>query len=141
MPSKTLLRTLIVAEIALGIISIVVSLVTESSLPEPLRAFLEVDSEADVTAQEMVLLAVAIPLIGLLLVSSIGLFFFWRPARILYLITMIVGLLLTPFFGPYVDAGWGTMFEDAAVIISGVILALVYFSPLKGSYEKPKIAV
>ncbi|MEK7855071.1 MAG: hypothetical protein AAB288_03200 [Acidobacteriota bacterium] len=141
MPSRGFLRTLIVAEIFLGIISIFVSLLTESSLPEPLRAFLEAESEAEVTAREMMMLAVGIPLIVLLFVSSIGLFFFWRPARILYLITVGIGLLLTPFFGPYVDAGWGTTFEEAAVIVSGVILALVYFSPLKDLYEKPKIAV
>jgi hypothetical protein len=115
-------------------------LFTESSLPEPLRAFLDAESEAEITVREMVMLLAAIPVIILLLVSSIGLFFFWRPARMLYLIALVAGLLLTPFFGPYVDAGWGTTFEEAAVIVSGVILAPVYFSPLKDLYEKPKIA-
>lgn len=52
---------------------------------------------------------------------------------------MTVDLLLTPLYGPYVGAGWGTTFEDAAGILSGVILALVYLSPLKGLYEKPKV--
>jgi hypothetical protein len=138
MPSKGFLRTLIVAEVVLGIISVVVSLLTESSLPEPLQAFLHAESEVEATGRGMVMLAAAIPLIILLLVSSIGLFFFWRPARFLYLIAIAGGLLLTPFFGPYVDAGWGATFEEAAIIISGVILALVYFSPLKDLYEQPK---
>ncbi|GMU20107.1 MAG: hypothetical protein AMXMBFR13_02070 [Phycisphaerae bacterium] len=141
MPTKGLLRTLIVAEIGIGIISIVVSLFTESMLPEPLRAFLEAESEAEITAREMVMIAAAIPLIILLLVSSIGLFFFWRPARILYLLTVVLGLAMTPLLGPYVDSGWATTFEEIAVIISGVILALVYYSPLRDLYEKPKIAV
>lgn len=140
MPTKGLLRTLIIAEIGIGIVSIVVSLITESMLPEPLRAFLEAESEAEITARELVMVTAAIPLIILLLMSSIGLFFFWRPARTLYLITVVLGLAMTPFFGPYVDAGWGTTFEEVAVIISGVILALVYFSPLRDFYEKPKIA-
>ena len=139
MPSKGFLRILVVAEIVLGIISIVVSLLTESSLPEPLRAFLDAESEAEITGREMILLAAAIPLIILLIVSSIGLFLFWRPARILYLITIVTGLLLTPFFGPYVDAGWGTTFQEAAIIVSGIILTLIYFSPLKDLYEKPTI--
>jgi hypothetical protein len=55
-------------------------------------------------------------------------------------ITIVVGLLVTPFFGPYVDTGWGTMFYEAAVTVSGVILGLIYFSPLKDLYNKPKIA-
>ncbi|MDA1143275.1 MAG: hypothetical protein O3B01_32355 [Planctomycetota bacterium] len=141
MPSKGFLRTLIVAGFGLGIISVVVSLLTESSLPEPLRAFLDAESEAEVTAREMILLAAAIPLIILVLVSTIGLFFFWRPARILNLISIVAGLILTPFFGPYVDAGWGMTFVEAATIISGVVLALVYFSPLKDLYDKPKTVV
>ena len=52
---------LVVAEIVLGIISIVVSLLTESSLTEPLRAFLDAESEEEITAREMILLAATIP--------------------------------------------------------------------------------
>lgn len=137
MPSKAFLRTLIVAEIALLIIGLVVSLLTESSLPEPLRAFLDAEAKAEMTAKEMMMFAATIPLLILLLVSSVGLFFFWRPARSLYLIATVAGLLLAPFFGPYVDAGWATAFDEAAILVSGVILALIYFSPLKDLYEKP----
>jgi hypothetical protein len=140
MPSKGFLRTLIVGEIVLGIVSIVVSLLTRSSLPEPLRAFLDAESKAEMTAGVLSLLATTIWLIILSLVASIGLFFFWRPARILYLIAVAANLLLTPFSGPYVDAGWGTTFLQAGFIVSGFILALIYFSPLKDLYEKPKIA-
>ena len=136
MPTKRLLRALIIAEILVGIISIVVSLATEFLLPEPLKTFVDREGEGRLTTREIVMLVAAIPLINLLLLSSIGLFFFWRPARILYLIAMGYGLVLTPFFGPYVDAGWGTILEEIAVIISGVILALVYWSPLKQLYEK-----
>jgi hypothetical protein len=140
MSSRGLLRTLIVAEFVLGIVSIVVSLLTESSLPEPLQTYLAEEAEADITTRDIVMLATGIPLLILLLVSSIGLFSFWRPARILYVITTVVGLLGMPFFGPYVDSGWGAMFEEAAIIISGMILAMIYFSPVKDLYEKTKIA-
>jgi len=137
MPSKSFLRILIVVEIGLGILCIVVSLLTVSLLPESLRAFSEAESQGE---RGLVILRVAFPVMILWLGSIIGLFFFWRPSRILYLISIILGLLLPPFFGPYVDAGWGTAFEDAATIVSGVILALVYFSPLKSLYERPAVA-
>ena len=137
MPSKAFLRTLIVAEIALGIISVVLSLLTESALPEPLRAFVKAESEAEMTPRIMIMIATTVPAIILWILSSVGLFFFWRPARILYLIVNVAGLLVAPFFGPYVDAGWGTAFDEAAILVSGVILALIYFSPLKDLYEKP----
>ena len=89
------------------------------------------------TARETIMVVATIPLFILLLVSSVGLFFFWRPARILYLIVTVAGLFLTPFFGPYVDAGWGTALDEAAILVSGVILTLFSFSPLKDLYEKP----
>jgi len=136
MPSKSFLRILIVVEIGLAILYAVVSQLTASLLPESLRAFSEAKSQVE---QSLVTLRVAFPLIILSLVSSIGLFFFWRPSRILYLISSVLGLLLAPFFGPYVDAGWGKAFEDAGLVISGVILALVYFSPLKSLYERPAV--
>ena len=139
MPSRGFLRSLIIAEIGLGVIGVVVSLLTESLLPEPLRAFVEAEAEADISTREIVMLATAIPGIILFVVSSIGLYFFWRPARTLYVITIVFGLLWTPFFGPYVDAGWGTVFEEATIIISGIILALIYFSPLKDYFDKPKV--
>jgi len=137
MPSKVFLRTLIVAEISLGAISVVVSLLTESALPEPLRAFVKAEAEAEMTVGPMIMIATTIPLVILFFLSSIGLFFFWRPARIVYLIATVAGLLLTPFFGPYVDLGWATAFDEAAILVSGVILSLIYFSPLKDLYEKP----
>jgi hypothetical protein len=136
MPSKRLLRILIVAEIGLGILGGVVSQLTVSWLPEPLRAFSEAESQGE---RALVMLRVVFPLIILSLVSSIGLFFFWRPSRILYLISSVLWLLLLPFFGPNVDAGWGKAFEDAGLVVSGVILALVYFSPLKSLYERPAV--
>jgi hypothetical protein len=101
---------------------------------------MEAEWEADFTTRDLVDLAVSIPLLLLALVSMVGLFLFWRPARPLYLVTTAAGLFLTPFFGPYVDAGWETAFGEAATIISGMVLALVYFSPLKELFEKPKIA-
>ena len=86
------------------------------------------------------MVAIGIPLLILYIVSSAGLFLFWRPARIFYLVTTIVGLLVAPFFGPYVDSGWATMFDEAAITVSGFILALIYYSPLKDVFDKPTIA-
>jgi hypothetical protein len=140
MLTKRALRFLIVAEILLAIIGGVLTVFTTSLLPEELQVYEQAVAEADYTAREWVLLGVGIALLVLVLISSIGLFVFWRPARLLYLMTLIVGVLLAPFYGPYVDAGWGTLFEEVAMIISGVILALIYYSPLRDLYERPRTA-
>ena len=140
MSSRGVLRTLIVAEVGLVVLSIVGSLLTESLLPEPLRAYVATEFEGEITTRDVAMVAAAVPLLILWLVSTIGLFFFWRPARMLYVVTMIFGLLAMPFFGPYVDVGLGAMLEDAATIISGVILALVYFSPVKELFGGASVA-
>jgi hypothetical protein len=137
-PSKTLLRALIVTEYVLIIVAIVVGLATESLLPDPLRTFVEEQANAELTNNDVAMLIIGLPLIVLLIVSSIGLFMLWPPARILYLIGIASGLVLMPVFGPYVESGWGTAFEDAASVVSGVILALVYFSPFKRYFETPR---
>ena len=136
MLTKRALRFLLVAEILLAITGGIVTVFTESLLPAELQAYEQAVSEADVTTREWVLLGVGIVLLVFLLVSSIGLFVFWRPARLLYFCTVIGGLALTPFYGPYVDAGWGTLFQEMAMIVSGVILALIYYSPLRDLYER-----
>jgi hypothetical protein len=135
MLTKRALRFLIVAELLLAIIGGVLTVFTTSLLPEELQAYEQAVAEAGYTTREWVLLGVGIVLLILVLISSIGLFVFWRPARLFYLLTLIAGVALAPFYGPYVDAGWGTLFQEAAMIISGVILALIYYSPLRDLYE------
>ncbi len=136
MPSKSFLRILIVAQFGLFVLAIVVALLTVSLLPEPLRAYAEAEARGEMTTRNWDTLRLIFPVLMLWLGSSIGLFFFWRPSRIFYLIYIVLGLLVTPFLGPNVDTGWSRTFEEAASIVSGVILALVYFSPLKNLYER-----
>ena len=137
--TKRALRFLLVAEILLAVTGGIVSVCTESLLPAELQAYEQAVAEADYTTRESVLLGVGIIFLAFVLVSSIGLFVFWPPARLLYFWTLIGGVALAPFYGPYVDAGWGQMFDEAAMIISGVILALIYCSPLRNLYERPQL--
>jgi putative Mn2+ efflux pump MntP len=138
MPTKRAFRFLLVAEVLLAIIGSIVAVFTESQLPEALQAYEQAEAEAEFTTREWVLLGVGVVFLVPFLVSRIGLFAFWRPARRLYFWTAIGGVTLAPFFGPYVDAGWGQLFNEVAMIISGVILALIYYSPLREFYEEPK---
>lgn len=117
---KTFLKTLIVAEVALGVLFLLI--------PEP-------GTQTRMQAWEppfTLLLIIA----GL--VSRIGLFVFWRPARMIFLLTIIAELVATPFSIPETHTGICAMLNEATIYIAGVILALVYFSPLRDLYPKPK---
>lgn len=138
MLSKSSLRILIITDLLLVALSIVVGIMGQSSLPEPLRAYEQAQSEAEMMPREWIVVGVGIPLSIAMLVASIGLMAFWEPARPLYLATVVVAILLTPLAGPYISSGWAQAIDGASLTITGVVLAIVYFSPLSDLYVKPK---
>ncbi len=136
-PSKRLLRILVVAELLLVTLGVVVALLTEPSLPEPLRNWVQTEAEVEPTAGFFMLTGFSLLMVVALLVSSIGLLFFWRLARLLYLITTLASVLLLPAFGPEVSSGWAAMFDELGLILSGAITALIYGSPLRDLFARP----
>jgi hypothetical protein len=134
MPTKRLLRVLIVTEIALGAFYLDTMSSFEAGLPEPLRAYDRASPEPAIW-QVVCYLLIAIAALG----SRIGLFFFWRPARPLYLAT-ILALLGTSLDGPSVETAFGAVIQQLLVLISGAVVTLVYVSPLKHRFKKASIA-
>lgn len=140
MLSKAILRVLIAGEVVLVIGAMAASLLGRASLPEALRSY-EDGRSADPSTAEVLLLI--LPLVWLLAgrgVAWIGLFVFWRPARMWYLVTTVGGLATVPFFGPYVETGWTYALSSAGQLVGGFVLALIYCSPLKELYaRKPRL--
>jgi len=134
MPSKTLLRILIVAEVVGYALGFVASFILESTLPEALRAY---HGQTEFSGWVHALVGVGLCMLVLVaVVARIGLFFFWRPARPLYFASMIGALLMAVLGGPDVSTGWEDMLDTMAAIICGIIFALIYFSPLRDLYAK-----
>jgi hypothetical protein len=136
--TKGQFRWLVTASVVITILGLVVSFAGESSLPAPLRDYLALESrsEADLTASDVALVVVGIPLLVALVVSIIGLYCFWRFARPLTVIAWIVGLILQVFVGPTVDSGLATSLYELAAILTGIILAVIYITPAKAWFEK-----
>ena len=85
-------------------------------------------------------LIVGLGLLGLLLscYSFIGLLLFWNSARLIYLLGFIFSIPVYPFLDISVSSGTNLALCDTATVLSGVILALIYFSPVKTYFiEKP----
>jgi hypothetical protein len=141
MSSKGLLRFLIVTEIVFIVVGATVSIYTESLLPDELRAYQQAMEQGEWSPHDTRVLLLGGPVAVLLFGSLVGLFFFWSPARFVLFGATILGLAITPFLGPQVDSGWGRPFSDAAMILNGAILALVYFSPPKEFHDKEATAL
>ena len=136
MLSKSTFRLLLVAEVILQISGVVVSALTVGLLPEEIRSFMRSAPTSNFSSRsDWIVLAQGVILLAVFFASRIGLFVFWRRARKLYLLSVILLLGLTPFFGPFIDAGWGQALDGAAFISSGLILAIIYFSRLSPNFE------
>jgi hypothetical protein len=133
---KTKLRVLIVAQFVTGVASLVVSQIATPSSTAALRDKAEPFEYGFSPFVGQILLAIFVVFFVAAVVSWIGLFLFWRPARLLFVITTLLLLLPTLLGGPHINAGVSAMLGEIVSIITGVILALVYFSPLKDLYQK-----
>jgi magnesium-transporting ATPase (P-type) len=138
MITKRLFRTLILTALFLSMAGAMVTSLTASLLPPEIQAYLDAASQDVPTSQVVLLVILFVVTIPLMCAAVVGLCLFWPPARGLYLWITIVSVALTPLFGPYCDYGWGQTFLAAADILEGVILALVYWSPVKDYFENPQ---
>jgi len=136
--TKGQFRWLLTASVVVTILGVVVTIAGESSLPVPLRNYLVAQTGADLTAADIALVAVGIPLLIALVVSIIGLYCFWRFSRPLTVIVWVAGLILQAFAGPTVDAGLATSLYELAALLTGIILAVIYITPANVWFERPQ---
>jgi hypothetical protein len=117
------LRAMLLVHIAFGAGSLVVDQFTQDSLPSSLRDYYysELFEQYPVVANSM-----GIVFVGLMVISWIGLWFFWNPARYIYAIALAVTWITTPLLGPSVSTAWGGTLEEASTMTAGAILVLIF---------------
>jgi hypothetical protein len=120
-------RRLLIVSVILAIIGPLASIATEHRLPSPLREYAAAASS--VMPSSLVLVS-ALILVGVWIAGIVGLYRLRPFGRQLFLFSLVVGLGVTPAYGPYVDSGWGQVFYQSSYALDGAILALVYWSPL-----------
>ena len=70
------------------------------------------------------------------LLASVGVLLFRPWGRGLFLSVSVVNVLLTPLVGFYVDVGWTVMVAALAGTSEGMIIALMYFSPVRRMFAR-----
>ena len=128
-------RILLVLGWLLAAAGVVLSFMTESSLPPEIQSYLQRMEDAPLAQGEIVLGVVDITFIVFGVVLTIGLFRFKRWAKTLLPMFYALGFVLLPVNGPHVETGWASMMFYLGSFVDGLILALVYFSPLRESFE------
>ena len=116
--------------------SLVVQSITEGWLPPETRSFLGIqssvlDAEIDVTSQSQMIYTLWWSVTFISVLTSVGVILFRRWGRTLFVFVSILTLLMIPFTEIYVDTGWTVLVGSVVGIVEGMIISLMFFSPLR----------
>jgi hypothetical protein len=120
-------RLILALYLAFVVLAIVGHVVGAPNLPPPLREFV---AAADKTTWMVSWLGVAYLMMAS--ISCIGLFLFKNWARLLFVVATLVGAM--PWDGPTVYPAMKYLFINLEFVLAGVIIALSYFSPVRGRF-------
>lgn len=135
--TKRQFRILIVLNWLLTIIAAIVFLSTRTSLPTELKTYLENQGSSGESTADSILLWVDVSLLVFAIVVSIGLLLFKRWARNFLFAVYVLSVSLIPTRAVYIDTGWAQLMFTLETMTGGMILALVYFSPLSALFASP----
>lgn len=124
----------------LAIVLLVVMYVTESSLPPELLGYLSGYETILVPDRYSILeLSTNIPFLierSLGILAVVGLIRFKAWGKSVFLIYLGVELILMVLSGPHVSTGWTSFVGYIYSVVEGVILALIYFSPIRKMFPR-----
>jgi uncharacterized membrane protein len=128
--TETIFRRLIIFWWLLNVVGIVLVLSTERYLPIELSSYVEAQANAELTTIEMTAAIIGLALFGVLIVATIGLYFFKKWSRGLFVLTNVGFLLLHPFLGPWVMSEWESGVWYVCSLLTGGLLFAMYLPPL-----------
>jgi hypothetical protein len=117
-------RLIIAAQAIVGILAGWQSIAGRGSLPSPLREYAL--SQPDPAGAELWL---GLIFLILSIVTTLGAFLFWPPARPLYAASFALAFLAVPAFPPVVQSPLASTLQLAGTALSGFTIALMYFAP------------
>jgi hypothetical protein len=131
-------QKLIIAQVLVLVVYIFLPFVTTSFLPLELQTYVNSTMESDLTVWQIIVVAFSIPLLIWAIHNYRGLYTFKpnAPKHLLY-ITIISGLYYVNVLEAYVFTNFESFFNDVLYILTGITLALVYFSNIADEFKKP----
>ncbi len=127
---ETILRILLVAVIVFPLVGAMIDSFAPGLLPPELAAYSETQLDSPMRAIEWVYLGLVVPL----LVSTVGLWLFKPWSRWLYTAVTVAAFLLAPFEPAWVGSSLSSTLNDLGTTCDGAVLALIWFSDLRGRF-------
>ena len=126
--SRLALRSSMVFLWLTSVLSVALSFHLESALHPLLQDYLQVEYASATTRRDETLDYVGGATATLFLIASIGIFFYKTWAKLPFIITAVVGYLVTPFYGPFVETGLVVTLDHLSVMCEGAAIALILFT-------------
>jgi hypothetical protein len=90
----------------------------------------------DLSATMLVMVAVGLLAVLLWFPGWLGMFFFWRPSRWLFLAAEALFLIAVVLYGPSVAHGVESVLDRASHVLAGAILAMAFLTPLRERFAR-----
>ena len=132
----TIFRTIIVAGLILAIAGGLIDLLFPDLVPAQINDAYEAYSAGEAADTYLVMGVLALFVLVVALVATVGLLLLKRWARPLAFWTTVVSTLSYPALGPYLYSGLGLMLTEASMMLWGAALAMAYFSDLRTHFER-----
>jgi hypothetical protein len=133
-----ILKLLIALEIGFIVLAIVAGIWLQDSLPDPLHQYLAAENNRELRSVDIWVTVFSLPVFGLLIASWIGLWKMRKWSRAAYTTAWGLSILAVPLLGPSVMHGFEYMLGDIANLVAGMILSMIWFSPLSSQF-RPKL--
>jgi hypothetical protein len=136
--SREQFQKFILAQVFILIAYVCSTFFITSFLPIELQAYVNASMESDFTVWEIVVIAFSIPYLIWVVHNLRGLYYFKpnAPKHLLY-ITIISVFYYLNIFEATVFTSLEFLFNDLVFLLTGVTLALVYFSNIADEFSKP----
>ena len=139
----TVFRTSLVAPVVLSAIGIAYALLAETSFSQDWQDILAWNGDGGIFSDDFsttpVWSWIIIGSLGLgtlvALLNQILLFFYWKPSRTIYLVTCILLYPIMLFMGLGIFTPVEYVLYEISTFISGITLALVYYSPVAERFK------
>lgn len=132
----TIFRTIIVAGLILAIAGGLIDLLFPDLVPAQINDAYEAYSAGEAADTYLVMGVLALFVLVVALVATVGLLLLKRWARPLAFWTTVVSTLSYPALGPYLYSGLSLMLTEASMMLWGAALAMAYFSDLRTHFER-----
>ncbi|MFY8215025.1 MAG: hypothetical protein ACOVMP_00315 [Chthoniobacterales bacterium] len=140
-----LFRFCVVAPLVLIAGSVAYSIFAEATFSQQWRDILTwngdgamIDLNTEVWSAGVIVFAALCGLVMLLaLINQVLFFFYWRPSRRLYLLLCFISYPMAFFFGLTILTPVEYVLLETATFLSGMSLALAYYSPVAARFSKP----